>query len=333
MSRYKYYIFEYHTRKLACFDLLEEASESDFISVINLSTLNIDFDGHSFEKFPEFLRYIGRLNEKTAQEYEANFKIRPPYKVWQEFRDSICYTFFKGKGRQLGFTPGVVPSGRANMSPIDDFLQSMMDHSFSVEYMIKLHNFLINSMIVRPTAYSGTFHIILPDKKPLRAAVAPTGVDKYCLMTLAGVGNDAIFKSYGIARDLIRRIIEKNGYEWIGQWPETDRKTVYEIINYINANYYAGHAGSYMDKCVIVSGFHISYSGHDFVIRKHENGKWYIDGEIALIISMFGSSNIAEFRKFVDNVLGKKFRKGVFPECDSKEEILILLNKITKCPT
>lgn len=330
MSKYKYYIFDYHTKKLACFDLLEEASESDFISVINLSTLDICFDGRSFEKFDEFLRYISYLNEKTAQEYEANFKIKPPYTVCQGFRDLICYTFFKGKGRLLCFTPEVVPSGRANISPIYDFLQSMMDYSFNVEYMIKLHNFLINSMIVRP-GVSGNFRIILPDKKPLNAAVAPTGGGKYCLMTLAGVGNDAIFKSYGIAKDLIRRIIEKNGYNWRGQWPETDKGTIYEIINFINQEYYALHPAK--EDEIVISGLNIQYNGKSFIIKKHKNDKWYIDGDITEIISMFKMSGITELRKFVDKILGKKFRRGLFPECDSKEEIIKLLNEITKCPT
>ena len=330
MSRYKYYIFEYHTRKLACFDLLEEANESDFISVINLSTLNIDFDGRSFEKFPEFLRYIGHLNENTAQEYEANFKIKPPYKVCQEFRDSICYTSFKGKCLLLCFTPEIVPSGRTNMLPIDDFLQSMKDHLFNVEYMIKLHNFLINSMIVRP-GVSGNFRIILPDKKPLNAAVAPTGGDKYCLMTLAGVGNDAIFKSYGIARDLIRRIIEKNGYEWIGQWPETDKGTIYEIINFVNQEYYALHPAK--GNGIVISGLNIQYNGKSFIIKEHKNGKWYIDGDIRIIFRMFGVQDLCQLRIFINSILGKKLRRGLFPECDSKEEILTLLNKITKCPT
>ena len=331
MSRYKYYIFEYHTKKLACFDLLEEASESNFIDVINLSTLDVDFDGRSFGRIDEFLRYIGRLNEKTAQEYEANFKIKPPYKVCQEFRDLICYTSFKGKGKLLCFTPEIVPSVRANTSPFYDFLQSMMDHSFNVEYMIKLHNFIFNSMIVRPWASVGNFRIILPDKKPLSAAVAPTGGERYCLMTLAGVRNDAIFKSYGIPKDLIRRIIEKNGYGWIGQWPETDKGTIYEIINFVNREYYALHPAK--ENGIVISGFNIQYNGKSFIIKEHKNGKWYIDGDIRMIFHMFGVQDLCQLRMFINSILGKKLRRGLFPECDSKEEILTLLNKITKCPT
>ena len=327
MSRYKYYIFEYHTRKLACFDLLEEASESDFISVINLATLDICFDGRSFGRLDEFLGYIGRSNDKTAHEYEANFKIRPPYVVYQEFRYSTCYTFFKGKDRQLAFTPGVIPSDRVCMSPIDDFLQSMMDHLFNVEYMIKFHNFLINSMIVRPGA-SGNFRIILPDKKPLNAAVAPTGGDKYCLMIFAGVGNDAIFKSYGIARDLIKRIVEKNGYEWIGQWPETDKGTIYEIINFVNQEYYALHPAK--ENGIVTSGLNIQYNGKNFIIKKHKNGKWYIDGDIMMIFRMFGVQDLCQLRMFINDILGKKLRRGLFPECDSKDEIIKLIRSIQK---
>lgn len=43
---------------------------------------------------------------------------------------------------------------------------------------------------------------------------------------------------------------------------------------------------------------------------------------------MFKMPDITELRKFIDKTLGRKFRKGLFPECDSKEEIIKLLNEI-----
>lgn len=328
MSIYTYYVYNYYTRKLGWLDLLSEADESSFIDVVTNSRFSLG--GRSFDRLDAFLYYLKQLNEKVALRYTSVFKIEPPYKVYQEIHNSICCTYVEAKNQRLLFTPGSVPSGGFK-SAFENFLRSMRGHLFNTTYILQLHNFLFNSMIVKP-ATGGKFDVRLPDGNTIKADIRSAGTDREYLRLLIA-RNDAIFTFYGIPKDQINKIVKNNGFDWVGRWPETDRKTVYEIINYINANYYAGHAGSYMDKCVIVSGFHISYSGHDFVIRKHENGKWYIDGEIALIISMFGSSNIAEFRKFVDNVLGKKFRKGVFPECDSKEEILTLLNKITKCPT
>ena len=333
MSKYKYYIFEYHTKKLACFDLLEEASESDFISVINLSTLDIYFDGHSFEKFDEFLRYISYLNEKTAHEYEANFKIKPPYTVYQAFRDLICYTFFKSKGELLCFTPRTVPSGRANISPIYDFLQSMMDHLFNMEYMIKLHNFLYNSMVIRPLYESRNYQFMITyaDGKTTTAIIWRNACTTRYYFCAPSMANDEIFDSYSIPKSEISEIIKDAGFEWHGRWPETDMQTVYKVIDYINQHYYA--FCSSVDGNFVVSDSSISYCGIIFKIKQHKNGKWYIDGDITKIISMFKMPDITELRKFIDKTLGRKFRRGLFPECDSKEEIIKLLNEIKKCPT
>ena len=108
-------------------------------------------------------------------------------------------------------------------------------------------------------------------------------------------------------------------------------QTVYKIINYINQHYYA--FCSSVDDDFVVSDSGISYCGIIFKIKQHRNGKWYIDGDITKIISMFKMPDITELRKFIDKTLGRKFRRGLFPECDSKEEIIKLLNEIKKCPT
>lgn len=332
MSKYKYYIFDYHTNRLGCLDLLGNADDSDFIEVLDTSSFRFYFNQKYFDNFDEFLDYLKHLNFKATEAYIEDFRIKPPYEIRQQYYDAAapCTTLIQAKGRTFCCGPTKVPDGHLRLSAIDDFFKSNKNQKFDIGYIVRMHNSIVNSMIVRPGA-SGNFRIILPDKKPLNAVVAPTSGEKYCLMTLAGVGNDAIFKSYGIARDLIRRIIEKNGYNWRGQWPETDKETIYEIINFINQEYYALHPAK--KDGIVISGLNIQYNGKSFIIKKHKNDKWYIDGDITEIISMFKMSDITELRKFVDKILGKKFRRGLFPECDSKEEIIKLLNEITKCPT
>lgn len=145
------------------------------------------------------------------------------------------------------------------------------------------------------------------------------------------MANDEIFDSYNIPKSEILKILEDAGFEWYGKWPETDMQTVYKIINYINRNYYAFCLS--VDGNFVVSDSGISYCGIIFKIKQHRNGKWYIDGDITKIISMFKMPDITELRKFIDKTLGRKFRKGLFPECDSKEEIIKLLNEIKKRPT
>ena len=45
---------------------------------------------------------------------------------------------------------------------------------------------------------------------------------------------------------------------------------------------------------------------------------------------MFNLGTAAELKVYVNNILGVKRRAGVFPECETKEEVIRLLNKVTE---
>lgn len=335
MSRYKYYVFDYHTNKLGCLDLLGNADDSDFIEAFHVRTRQYYINSRYFNLLSAFLSYLDLLNSKVFTAYVEDFGIQPPYKIGQKHINAAapCITYAAAKGRTFCFEPTKVPDGRLRLSSIDNFFMSNKDQMFDIGYIIRMHNFIVNSMIVMP-GRGYTFHVKLFYWETLDATIEPLG-DRY-YFKLHGSRNDEIFRAYDIPVSKITQILTRHGFVWRGGWPETDKQTVREIIDYINANYYA--ADNQFDvkikgAGIRISGFNISYADHVFMIKQHKNGKWYIDGDTALIVSMFGVSGASELRKFVDKVLGKKFRRGLFPECDSKEEIIKLLNEITKCPT
>lgn len=337
MSKYTYYVYEYCSNRLVCLDLIREAFIPDFVNVYNIRTLQYEFKGKKFETLVEFMSYLRLLNSTAAVDYENDFGIKPPYKVRQGLHDLEFCAYIEFKGLTLGFSSSVVPNWHLNR-PIDKFFEETKGQRFDIEYMIKLHNFLINSMVISPLLKSDTnqvganqFLIRYADGKTTTAIISCGACENRCYLYARSMTNDEIFDSYSIPKSKILKILEDAGFEWHGNWPETDMQTVYKVINYINRNYYA--FCSSVDGNFVVSSSDISYCGIIFKIKQHRSGKWYIGGDITKIISMFKMSDITEFRNFIDKVLGRKFRKGVFPECDSKEEIIKLLNEITKCQT
>lgn len=332
MSKYIYYVYEYCSDRLVCLDLIKEAFISDFVNVHNMRTFQYEFKGNKFETLEEFLSYLRLLNSAAAVNYENDFGIKPPYTVRQELHNSELCAHIEFKGLTLGFAPSLVPNWHLNR-PIDKFFEETKGQRFDIEYMIKLHNFLYNSMVIRPLheSLSYQFMITYADGKTTTAVIWRNACKTRCFLYTYGMANEEIFNSYGIPKGEILKILEDAGFEWHGRWPETDMQTVYKIINYINRNYYASCPSA--DGDFVVSDSGVSYCGIIFKIKQRRNSKWYIGGDITKIISMFKMPDITEFRKFIDKTIGRKFRKGVFPECDSKEEIMKLLNEITKCPT
>lgn len=332
MSKYNYYVYEYHSGRLVCLDLVREVFISDFVNVHNLQTFQYEFKGEKFETLEEFLSYLRLLNAAAAANYENDFGIKPPYTVRQELRNSELCVYIEFKGLTLGFVPSLVPNWHFN-KPIDKFFEETKGQLFDIEYMIKLHNFLINSMVIKPLHESRNYQFMITyaDGKTTTAVIWRNACKNRCFLCACFMDNDEIFDSYSIPKSEILEIVKDAGFEWHGKWPETDMQTVYKVINYINQHYYAFCSSVDDDFVVLDSG--ISYCGIIFKIKQRRSGKWYIYGDITKIISMFKMQDIIELRKFINKTLGKKFRKGVFPECDSKEEIMKLLNEITKCPT
>ena len=332
MSKYKYYIFDYHTNKLGCLDFLENADDSNFIEVLDTRSFRFYFNQKYFDNLNEFLDYLKHLNFKIAEAYVENFGINPPYTIRQELCGSEICTNIEFKDLNLTFTPSRVPDWHLNR-PIDKFFEKTKGSDFNIDYIVKLHNFLYNSMVIRPLHESRNYQFMITyaDGKTTIAIILRSTCKNRCYLCAHCMANDEIFDSYNIPKSEILKILEDAGFEWHGRWPETDMQTVYKVINYINRNYYAFCPS--VDGNFVVSDSGISYFGIIFKIKQHRNGKWYIDGDITKIISMFKMPNITELRKFIDKTLGRKFRKGLFPECDSKEEIIKLLNEIKKCPT
>lgn len=78
-----------------------------------------------------------------------------------------------------------------------------------------------------------------------------------------------------------------------------------------------------------LNGDQIIYGDNKLSIKQSPtNNKWFIAGPFDLILSMFGAETRAELDEYISKQIGKKRRNGVFPNCDSRDEIIKLIESL-----
>lgn len=78
-----------------------------------------------------------------------------------------------------------------------------------------------------------------------------------------------------------------------------------------------------------LNGDQIIYGSNKLLIKQSPtNNKWFIAGPFDLILNMFGAETRAELDEYISKKIGKKRRNGVFPNCDSRDEIIKLVESL-----
>lgn len=78
-----------------------------------------------------------------------------------------------------------------------------------------------------------------------------------------------------------------------------------------------------------LNGDQIIYGGNKLSIKQSPtNNKWFIAGPFDLILNMFRAETRAELDEYISKQIGNKRRNGVFPNCDSRDEIIKLVESL-----
>lgn len=78
-----------------------------------------------------------------------------------------------------------------------------------------------------------------------------------------------------------------------------------------------------------LNGDQIIYGSNKLSIKRSPtNNKWFIAGPFDLILNMFGVETRAELDEYISKQIGNKRRNGVFPNCDSRDEIIKLVESL-----
>ena len=333
MSNLVYYVYNDINNCVYSLDLLSETVTKSLDFWINTQT-GYHFFHEIFNSKPDLLRCLNDMNQATANLYTKTFLIDPPYYVkqsWQPVTNILLTSITSYNIICTFISAGRGPTGCKNGTVFEKFLFKNREKCFDIYYLTRIHKFLIKSKIVRPVinnerSLPRIFNDILFNVALGTGDTTTARIDKLSgfFLNLNGCTNDQIFETYGIEKASLQRFLTKPIVA-TQHWPEDTLDSLAKIINYINNNFYAFCGPK---TTLSISGNEIMFLGTPLFVSQLKNGKWYIKGDMEKICQLFGASTCAELRRFVDRTLGEKIRHGVFPECDSRDEIFKLLDKV-----
>ena len=272
-------------------------------------------DGRLTHNDGEVVMAINKHNQRTYKRYIEKFKIRPPYYIKNVLGvRCMINAIVTYKGRSLLLKEYMLVDEYNDVAP---FFAKYDYAKFNICYMIGLHKYILDNQIIRPSKHnSGMFSVMILGK--IYIANVVVSLD-HCFLNIQGISNGAVFNHYKIGKT---KVLEVLGIDkWYGDWPETTEDKVYELINYINE---CRNSSTNPDK-VEISGNEIITDFARLEIKQSKNGKWYISGSLENILKLFHIDDQVELKQMVNNFFGSKRRAGVFPELDSRDDVIKLI--------
>lgn len=265
---------------------------------------------------------VNEHNGKVFVDYEYEFKIKLPYSIKHACTvDGHVNVSIRYKKEIFLFYEDV-KNNFPNHGILEPFFSEYKDLKFCGFYMKKLHKFIMYNQIIRPIPDPVDKRFVVRIKgKEYEAHIVKESTDHYFLSSPL-TGNRYVLDYYNIDEDEVLNVLGIN--EWKGDWPETPESLVYVLLDYINENRMAGPVTDRLK----IDGNKIVTSFAEFEIKQTKTGKWYIRGDIEQICLLFNVPNNTTLKHLVNKILGDKIRHGVFPECDSREEVTKLLKAI-----
>lgn len=280
-------------------------------------TFPLAIDGRLTHNDGEVVRAINKHNLRIYKRYVEKFKIRPPYYIENAPTvRGMINALVTYKGRSLLLKEYMCVDEYNDVAP---FFAKYAYAKFNIYYMLELHRYILDNQVIRPDRYNrGRFSITMLGKSYIANVVVPRN-QEHCFFAIQGCSNGAVFRHYRIAKTKVLEVLGID--QWYGDWPETIESKVYELINYINE---CRNSGSNPDK-VEIEGNEITTDFATLEIKQSKNGKWYISGSLENILKLFHIDDQVELKQMVNNLFGSKRRAGVFPELDSRDDVIKLI--------
>ena len=289
------------------------------------------FRGVKYKNIEELLRFISRENEKTCKKYKEKYGIQAPYLITQCTSNttySICIgthnceshnVFLFEDGAQLPecITKREVPVFRNADIKVGD--------RFGLKTLIKLHNSIVSNYVVRPVTYfdlSDTY--VAKINGTLYDARIARVTDKCFYLQFSTIPSTSIFEYYNIKFAEYEPFISHDFRFMDGCIPVDNKESILKILDFINSKRCAMDYASFT-----IKGDTVISNGCMFKITQTPTGKWYVKGRMGDFPKVFKCSGMEEIREFAIKLFGRRIT-GVFPECNTREELLTLIEKIKK---
>ena len=316
-----YLFYDRRSKHLEQLDLLSNYSES-------MSCQTADGDkyklyGKYFKAEDEFIQAVSDFNTLMAQRYFEKFKILVPYRLecqllfymtgTTEYCIYIsaydrCYRFTYGKETPANFTEFAR-------------IRNIEPGTFNLRYMLNLHTALLNSVVFRAGYDRNKFCYTVNCGENSFCAHIEKSRERtgcYFLDFNLNISNGYVFEYYNVNRQNIIDLLTVD--YWTGKWPEDVESTIYAIMQYMNRTYIANANFSF-----VIDDDAVMFNGTRYPFKQTKKGGWFLSGNIEKILQMFNLDSVDSLRKTAKLYLGAKNRPGVFPECDTKEELINLI--------
>lgn len=285
-----------------------------------MSEVDLWFQDAHYNTIGDLLKYINKRNERMFKYYVEKFGINPAYFMDQAAdADNVVITTIMTHSDSYHFEcDGLIDCEIIEKTiPVFSYADIKEDDRFGAEVLVKMHNSIIKNQVIKPTIYKD-FYTARMGSWFAKAKIETTDsgrVPGYHLHFLSHILNYYHIRYSDFAyvipnSELINGVL-------IG--PEED---IRKLINYINMT------------CCVCDGSKFSVNDNIIICNKHKleitqtrSGKWYIKGNALLA---FGLDSMEAIRKAASDLFGKKRMNGVFPECDSKEDLLRLVEVLRK---
>lgn len=287
-----------------------------------------EFESKTFSDSTRLILFCESYNKTIANKYREIYGIKPPYVLYTCIGvggKAVC--LFTFHGHKLPVADGLnFPKLNTSVwsqevdAPLYNFCKQHKDEMFNLSAVIAFHKFFVDSMVITPIS-PGFFNAKLDGiiyHTEIRA-----DSDFWYLHFPNSLSNDHIFEYYNIPKDEVLKVI--NQKYWAGAWPESSKENLFKLIDYINRRYYANfiYESFEITENSIVSNF----GRLDFKQNK-KSGGWFLSGDMNVILTLLKLESIGDLKARANKILGEQKRNGIFPECDSKTELITLIKTI-----
>lgn len=287
-----------------------------------------EFESKTFSGPTELVLFCEGYNKATANKYIKLCGIKPPYVLHTSIgvRGEVMCSF-SFHGHRLFGTDGLnfpqLTSAVWNIkinAPLDDFCKQHQDKMFNLSAVIAFHKFFIDSMVITPIG-PGFFNAKL-DGIIYHTEIREDS-DFWYLYFSNSPSNDHIFEYYNIPKDEVLKVI--NQKHWAGAWPESSKENLFKLIDYINKRYYANFV--YESFKITENSIVSNFGRLDFKQNK-KSGGWFLSGNMNVILALLKLESIGDLKIRANEILGEQKRSGIFPECNSRTELMTLIKTI-----
>lgn len=291
------------------------------------------FNGIRFNNVRALLAFLFEENKKACKKYKEKYGISAPYILSQSCpvyasRVITCIrTHNKVDHSAFLFEEDQKLLERIANKKISIFRCADIKPSdrFNVSTLIRLHNAIMLNRVIRPAYLTNN-----PDRYLVKigddlyeAEVKSFGGKSDFHLHFTNIDDWNLYEYYGLKVDDFRCAgsSKLNIDDWVVPWDY--KENILRIMDVINAIRCADFSSFSIDDNAIMCG------SLKFEITRTCAGKWYLKGEAEDFAKAFNCSGLGEIREIAAKLFERRMT-GVFPECNTKDELFVLIEKIKK---